>query len=137
MCAYLLATPATMTHLREPRLMDSDLCVLELLPPAIASDEDYARRLGDGALWEPLARAALDLAGLDQPAQLRPGRPLGTYPTLLTDTGLVVKLGEGLTRVPTGLVPDERSVGPTAGRATLVRLRRGSDSYDHRPGACR
>src|SRR5262245_47392890 len=72
--------------------MDSELCVLELLPPAIASDEDYARRLGDGAFWEPLARAALELAGLDQPAQLRPGQPLGTYPTLLTDTGVVVKL---------------------------------------------
>jgi hygromycin-B 7''-O-kinase len=72
--------------------MDSELCVVELRPPAIASDEDYARRLGDGAFWEPMARAALDLARLDQPAQLRPGRPLGTYPTLLTDTGLVVKL---------------------------------------------
>ena len=64
----------------------------ELPAPAIASDEDYARRLGDGALWEPLARAALDRAGLEQPAQLRPARPLGTYPTLLSDTGLVVKL---------------------------------------------
>jgi hygromycin-B 7''-O-kinase len=66
--------------------------VPELLPPAIASDEDYAGRLGDGAFWEPWARAALDLAGLDQPARLRPARPLGTYPTLLTDSGLVVKL---------------------------------------------
>jgi hypothetical protein len=34
--------------------------VSELLPPAIASDDDYARRLGDGTFWEPLVRAALD-----------------------------------------------------------------------------
>jgi hygromycin-B 7''-O-kinase len=67
-------------------------CVPELRPPAIDSDDDYARRLGDGAFWEPLARAALDHAGLDQPTQLRTGVPLGTYPMLLTDTGLVVKL---------------------------------------------
>jgi hygromycin-B 7''-O-kinase len=63
-----------------------------VLPPAFASDQDYADRLGDGAFWEPWARAALDLAGLDQPARLRPARPPGTYPTLLTDTDLVVKL---------------------------------------------
>ena len=63
-----------------------------LRPPAFASDQDYADRLGDGAFWEPWARAALDLAGLDQPEMLQPARPLGTYPTLLTGTGLVVKL---------------------------------------------
>ena len=32
----------------------------EPLQPAIASDDDYARRLGDGTFWEPLVRAALD-----------------------------------------------------------------------------
>jgi hypothetical protein len=32
----------------------------ELLPPAIASDDDYVRWLGDGTFWEPLVRAALD-----------------------------------------------------------------------------
>lgn len=63
-----------------------------LLQPVIASDDDYARRLGDGAFWEPWARAAFELAGLDQPARLWHARPLGTYPTLLSDTGLVVKL---------------------------------------------
>jgi len=43
-------------------------------------------------LWAPLARAAHDLAGFDPPDQPRPARPLGTYTTLLTNTGLVVKL---------------------------------------------
>jgi hygromycin-B 7''-O-kinase len=66
--------------------------VAGLLQPVIASDEDYARRLGDGAFWEPWACAAFDLAGLDQRARLWPARPLGSYPTLLSDTGLVVKL---------------------------------------------
>lgn len=59
-CAYLLATPATIRTQHETNLVSWGLCVSELLPPAIASDDDYARRLGDGTFWEPLVRAALD-----------------------------------------------------------------------------
>jgi len=64
----------------------------DLGPPRITSDEEYAHRLGDGAFWEPFARAAFHTAALDQPAQLRPARPLGTYPTFVTGSGLVLKL---------------------------------------------
>jgi hypothetical protein len=63
-------------------------------PPTIASDQDYAQRLGDLETWEPLARAALDLAGIPQPAHVQIAHPLGTYPTLLASTRprLVIKL---------------------------------------------
>ena len=62
--------------------------------PTIVSDEEYARLVGDIATWEPMARAALDLTGIPQPAELRIAHPLGTYPTLLTGSPrrLVIKL---------------------------------------------
>ncbi|MCP2261624.1 hygromycin-B 7''-O-kinase [Streptoalloteichus tenebrarius] len=57
----------------------------------ITSDESYAARRNDGAFWEPWVRAALDGLGLPQPRSLWvPGE--STYPVLVSDSGLVVKL---------------------------------------------
>jgi hygromycin-B 7''-O-kinase len=63
-------------------------------PPPIASDQDYAERLGDLPTWEPLARAALERARIPQPSRLEIAHPLGTYPALLADARprLVIKL---------------------------------------------
>jgi hygromycin-B 7''-O-kinase len=66
--------------------------VADLHRPALDSDAEYARRLGDQAFWEPYARAALEWSGLPVPLSVRIAQEVGTYPTLLTDTGLVVKL---------------------------------------------
>jgi len=60
--------------------------------PVLDSDAEYARLLGDQPFWEPYARAALDRAGLPAPSSVTIAGEVGTYPTLLTDTGLVVKL---------------------------------------------
>jgi hygromycin-B 7''-O-kinase len=62
-----------------------------LPPPPISSDEEYAALLGSTEFWEPYARAALRKAGMEQPHQLQV-HVAGTYPTLVTDAGLVVKL---------------------------------------------
>lgn len=64
----------------------------DLHHPALASDAEYRQRLGDQAFWEPYARAVLEQAGLPAPALMRIAREVGTYPTLITDSGLVVKL---------------------------------------------
>jgi hygromycin-B 7''-O-kinase len=60
--------------------------------PVLDSDAEYALRLGDQAFWEPYARRALERAGLPTPSSMWIAQEVGTYPTLLTDTGLVVKL---------------------------------------------
>ncbi len=64
----------------------------ELRPPDLESDQEYARILNEGSFWEPFARAAVAAAGVAQPGQLLLAKPVGTYPTLISDTGLVVKL---------------------------------------------
>lgn len=63
----------------------------ELTPPPVASDEEYACALQSGEFWEPYARAALRRAGMQQPNRLEI-HVVGTYPTLVADTGVVVKL---------------------------------------------
>jgi hygromycin-B 7''-O-kinase len=66
--------------------------MFDLHRPVLDSDAEYARRLGDQVFWEPYARAALERAGLPVPSLITIAGEVGTYPTLLTDTGLVVKL---------------------------------------------
>ena len=65
---------------------------MALEPPRIDSDQEYSARLNDGAYWEPYARLALDRAGLPDPGKVMLAEPVGTYPTLIADTGLVVKM---------------------------------------------
>jgi hygromycin-B 7''-O-kinase len=60
--------------------------------PRLGSDNNYAKHLPDVTLWEPLARAALELVGLSQPGRLRLPRGLGTYPLLVSEAGMVVNL---------------------------------------------
>ncbi len=61
-------------------------------PPRLDSDAEYARHLRDDGLWAPLARRALHQVGFAQPARLSLAPHLGTYPVVLGDTGVVVKL---------------------------------------------
>lgn len=57
----------------------------------ITSEDSYAARRNDREFWELWVRAALGQLGLPQPRSLWvPGE--STYPVLVTDTGLVVKL---------------------------------------------
>ncbi|MHB8332410.1 MAG: phosphotransferase family protein [Candidatus Dormibacteria bacterium] len=62
-----------------------------LEPPSIDSDDDYRSLLGDIGFWAPFVGAALRAANLPIAERLQSGTP-GTYPTFLTDGGLVVKL---------------------------------------------
>lgn len=66
--------------------------MVDLARPALDADTEYGRLLGDQSFWEPYARAALDRAGLPAPSSVQIAGEVGTYPTVLTDTGLVVKL---------------------------------------------
>ncbi|MFQ5950792.1 MAG: phosphotransferase family protein [Candidatus Geothermarchaeales archaeon] len=61
------------------------------LPPAISSDREYRRMLNNVEYWKPWARAALAASKLPQPSRLWAGRDT-SYPTLICDTGMVVKL---------------------------------------------
>lgn len=59
-------------------------------PPRFDSDDEYSRCIRDLALWAPWATFALRCAGLPPAGRFRLGEP-GTFPTLLADTGMVVK----------------------------------------------
>ncbi|WP_158893195.1 phosphotransferase family protein [Amycolatopsis anabasis] len=58
--------------------------------PDIDSDERYVRLLDRADYWAPFAHRALAAHGLPRPERIVSGTK-GTYPTMLTDTGLVVK----------------------------------------------
>ena len=66
--------------------------------PRLGSDDDYAKHLSDLTLWEPLARAALELVGLAQPDQLCMPHGLGTYPVLVSEAGLWGCASKGVDR---------------------------------------
>ncbi|HEX2850186.1 MAG TPA: aminoglycoside phosphotransferase family protein [Acidimicrobiales bacterium] len=59
--------------------------------PVFDTDEEYERALTTPGWWEALVFEALSIAGLPRPASVRSGL-VGTYPTYVTDTGLVVKI---------------------------------------------
>ncbi|WP_020671274.1 phosphotransferase family protein [Amycolatopsis nigrescens] len=59
--------------------------------PDIRSDPEYVRLLADSRYWAPFAREALARHGYSAPERIVSGSK-GTYPTMLTDTGLVVKI---------------------------------------------
>lgn len=71
--------------------MVGSLMPIAASPPPIRSDEEYARLLGSLRFWEPYARAAVDRAGLPPPSRLEM-HTIGTYPAVVADTGVVVKL---------------------------------------------
>ncbi len=105
-------------------------------PPTIASDQDYARQLGALATWEPLARAALELAGIPQPAHVQLADPLGTYPTLIADSRprLVVKLFGERYHGPESHAAEHAAYQVLAGQDLLVpRLVAAGDLFPHHP----
>jgi len=61
-------------------------------PRRLDSDAEYARRLRDDGLWVPLARRALHQCSFAQPVGLWLAPDQGTYPVVLSDTAVVVKL---------------------------------------------
>jgi len=60
-------------------------------PPRFADDDAYERSLSDAAFWEPYARAALRLAGLEDGGEVRTHVPT-THVAALVDDRYLVKL---------------------------------------------
>lgn len=59
--------------------------------PVFDTDEEYEQALTTPGWWQGLVLDALEVAGLSRPGSVWSGT-VGTYPTYLTDTGLVVKI---------------------------------------------